>query len=63
MKEINEKDLEQAAGGIDGYDPKCDEYKPAREVYKRLPTANQTCLTCLHYHSKDGLKYCDLTNT
>lgn len=55
MKEINEKDLEHAAGGaVDirntNYDAgrECDKYEPKSEAYRNYPEY-QTCLTCAHY--------------
>lgn len=60
MKEINEKDLEQAVGGVGRFDPKCENYSAARPVYVRLPENNKTCLTCVHYHKRDMQEICDL---
>ena len=49
MKEINEKDFEQAAGGLVGYNQKCDKYEPRDYMDKLKPSNLQNCSDCIHY--------------
>ena len=49
MKEINEKDLEQAAGGfVTRVSQKCDKYEPKDHMAKLKPSTMQHCSDCIH---------------
>ena len=60
MKEINEKDLEKASGGL-AMTGKCDSYEPAGPGAANSPEFMQTCSNCAHFSKKlVGASTCDL---
>lgn len=55
MKEINEKDLGKATGGISGnrVNPmeKCSSWEAKSESVKDLPEYMQSCSNCAHFNA------------
>ncbi len=73
MTEINEKDMENAVGGLfsSGTDRElvyvfstCEKYEPSSEEYRNLSSNQHMCANCAHFHrgggSSPNLGKCDL---
>ena len=60
MKEIDEKEMEKAAGGAIDYrsgGKECDKYVPKYEMYRMMPEY-QNCLSCANYERVDWDDVC-----